>query len=179
MIKKLKQREDVDISKMKLELNAMYEVWTLGVKNAKLVLFYRTRNFSFFSPSTLALSPITGSLFFVNPQILLIFFHKLYTSNFSLFLGVHHFITCIHGDWKNCTTYRWTLNNFKTCQRNFRKPFLFSPPATVVFILFLLFEVKDNDTWQSETFGVPDRGLNRLRLSEFVQISKFFFFSFR
>ena len=40
----------------------------------------------------------------------------------SLFLGINHFITCIHGDWKTCTAY--------------------SPPATVVFILFLLFEVR-------------------------------------
>ena len=39
----------------------------------------------------------------------------------SLFLGINHFINCIHGDWKTCTVY--------------------SPPATVVFILFLLFEV--------------------------------------
>ena len=39
----------------------------------------------------------------------------------SLFLGINHFINCIHGDWKTCTAY--------------------SPPATVVFILFLLFEV--------------------------------------
>merc|ERR1719154_111311 len=38
----------------------------------------------------------------------------------SLFLGFNHFINCIHGDWKTCTVY--------------------SPPATVVFILFLLFE---------------------------------------
>jgi len=38
----------------------------------------------------------------------------------SLFLGINHFINCIHGDWKTCTVY--------------------SPPATVVFILFLLFE---------------------------------------
>ena len=40
----------------------------------------------------------------------------------SLFLGINHFITCIQADWKTCTAY--------------------SPPATVVFILFLLFEVK-------------------------------------
>ena len=39
----------------------------------------------------------------------------------SLFLGINHFISCLHGDWKTCTAY--------------------SPPATVVFILFLLFEV--------------------------------------
>jgi len=38
----------------------------------------------------------------------------------SLFLGVNHIINCVHGDWKVCTD--------------------FSPPATVVFILFLLFE---------------------------------------
>lgn len=38
----------------------------------------------------------------------------------SLFLGINHFINCIHGDWKTCPAY--------------------SPPATVVFILFLLFE---------------------------------------
>ena len=41
---------------------------------------------------------------------------------FSLFLGINHFINCIHGDWKTCPAY--------------------SPPATVVFILFLLFEVR-------------------------------------
>jgi hypothetical protein len=40
---------------------------------------------------------------------------------FSIFLGTNHFISCIHGDWKTCTVY--------------------SPPATVVLILFLLFEV--------------------------------------
>ena len=40
----------------------------------------------------------------------------------SLFIGINHFITCIQADWKTCTAY--------------------SPPATVVFILFLLFEVK-------------------------------------
>ena len=43
-------------------------------------------------------------------------------SLFSLFLGINHFISCIHGDWRTCTAY--------------------SPPATVVFILFLLFEVR-------------------------------------
>ena len=41
----------------------------------------------------------------------------------SLFIGINHFITCIQADWKTCTAY--------------------SPPATVVFILFLLFEVRN------------------------------------
>ena len=90
--------------------------------------------------------------------ILVILFHKFSTLNFSLFLGVHHFITCIHGDWKNCTTYRWKWDNFKIVQKNWKSHilFFFSPPATVVFILFLLFEVKDNNTLHWETFGVPE-----------------------
>ena len=51
--------------------------------DVKMLLFYRTRNFSSFSPSTLALSPITGSfriykfwLVFL-PQILLIKFQSI------------------------------------------------------------------------------------------------------
>ena len=78
----------------------------IDVKNAYL-LFCRTRNFSCFSPSTLALSPITGSAVLAKSRFSPnIFSTKLDAWNFSLFLGIHHFITCIHGDWKNCTTYR-------------------------------------------------------------------------
>jgi len=51
----------------------------------------------------------------------------------SLFLGINHFISCIHGDWKTCTVY--------------------SPPATVVFILFLLFEALLFALFTSIMFG--------------------------
>ena len=64
-------------------------------------------------------------------------------SLFSLFLGINHFISCIHGDWRTCTAY--------------------SPPATVVFILFLLFEVRFSVTtrcwFQSNTTFSPLQGL--------------------
>lgn len=47
-------------------------------------------------------------------------FYIALISYHSLFLGVHHLFTCLQADWKKCSD--------------------FSPPATVVFILFLLFE---------------------------------------
>lgn len=38
----------------------------------------------------------------------------------ALFLSINHFIICIQHDWKECSIY--------------------SPPATVVFMIFLIFE---------------------------------------
>jgi hypothetical protein len=38
----------------------------------------------------------------------------------ALFLAINHFIICIQHDWKECSTY--------------------TPPATVVFLIFLIFE---------------------------------------
>lgn len=52
-----------------------------------------------------------------------IYFFQLYialTSLHALFLGINHFIICIQHDWKECSA--------------------FTPPATVVFLIFLIFE---------------------------------------
>ena len=38
----------------------------------------------------------------------------------ALILGIYHFITCVSHDWKECSA--------------------FTPPATVVFLIFLIFE---------------------------------------
>jgi palmitoyltransferase len=37
-----------------------------------------------------------------------------------MILGIHHFVSCIHSEWKECGVY--------------------TPPATVVFLIFLIFE---------------------------------------
>ena len=74
--------------------------------------FFRIRSFSSCLLSTLALFPITGE-FLIEAAILLDSEFLIFS---SLFLGVHHFITCIHGDWKNCTTYRWILELCKSCK---------------------------------------------------------------
>ncbi|CAL8101201.1 unnamed protein product [Orchesella dallaii] len=47
-------------------------------------------------------------------------FYIALTSIHALFLGINHFIICIQHDWKECSA--------------------FTPPATVVFLIFLIFE---------------------------------------
>ena len=115
-------------------------VWTMDVK---MLLFYRTRNFSSFSPSTLALSPITG--FFWSHKYLLIFFATSFTHQISVYFLAY--ITSLLASMETGRTARLTGEQWTVCKvvkEIFWKPhthFFFSPPATVVFILFLLFEV--------------------------------------
>lgn len=47
-------------------------------------------------------------------------FYITVISSHALFLSVNQFITCIHSDWRECS--------------------VFSPPATIIMILFLVFE---------------------------------------
>ena len=108
-----------------------------------MLLFYRIRNFSSFSPSTLALSPITGSFLIIKfwpmflPQILLSKFQSI-----SWRTSLHY----LHPR-RLEELHDLQVNNgqlFKIVKEIIWKThilFFFSPPATVVFILFLLFEV--------------------------------------
>lgn len=62
--------------------------------------------------------PIFGNVFLIN--YFLFQFYIAVISLHSLFLAVNQFLSCIKSEWKDCSAY--------------------SPPATVVLLLFLIFE---------------------------------------
>ncbi|GAB6033582.1 Palmitoyltransferase zdhhc3 [Chamberlinius hualienensis] len=77
----------------------------------------------------------------------------------SLFLGVNQFIICINREWKDCTVY--------------------SPPATVVFILFLIFEALLFAIFTAVMFGTQmqaiwndETGIEQLKKEEARWVKK-------
>lgn len=57
----------------------------------------------------------------------------------ALYMGIHHFVICISNDWKECTTY--------------------SPAATTVFLIFLLFEALLFGIFTAIMFGTQLSGI--------------------